>query len=101
MMILIHAFFFFYQDQRIEVFISVIQSKVDIQMQTIDILDLDHLSSLTEGFVAQDIVTIVERAIHAGCCREMALGKRPAPIQKGRSNIKDVCEISPVEGNDL
>ena len=69
-------------------FISVIQSKVDVQMQTIDIIDLDHLASRTEGFVARDIVTIVERAIHAGCSREIALGKRPSPMppsQKGKT----------------
>ena len=39
-------------------------------------------------FVVRDIVTIVERAIHAGCSREIALGKRPSPmplLQKGNT----------------
>ncbi|XP_038050975.1 peroxisome biogenesis factor 1-like isoform X2 [Patiria miniata] len=74
--------------QRIEVFNSAIQSKVEIDLRTFDRIDPDHLAGRMEGYVARDIVTVVERAIHAGCSREMIEG-RPTPPAEPDKQAKD------------
>ena len=67
------------QPQRIEVLNSAIQSKVEIDLRTFDHMDTAPLATRMEGYVARDIVTVVERAIHAGCSRELVEGRLTSP----------------------
>ena len=60
----------------------MINSRVEIDLRTLDHVDLDQLSSKMDGFVAADLVTVTERAVHAGSSREIAQGLRP-PAQDG------------------
>ena len=82
------------QVQRVEVFNSALQSKVEIDLRTFDHVDMDSLTARMEGYVAQDIVTVVERAIHAGCSRELMEGSpRPAPTPQEQPDRIQGCKF--------
>ncbi|XP_022107036.1 peroxisome biogenesis factor 1-like isoform X2 [Acanthaster planci] len=84
------------KSQRVEVLNSAIQSKVEIDLRTFDQIDSDKLAARMEGYVARDIVTVVERAIHAGCCRELVEGRPVLPIEpvkQGKDSVGNADEI--------
>ncbi|XP_041483550.1 peroxisome biogenesis factor 1-like [Lytechinus variegatus] len=60
---------------------SVIHSKVEIDLQTLTQVDPNILSSKMDGFVASDLVTVTERAVHAGSSREISLGHHASRIK--------------------
>ena len=51
-------------------------------------------------FVLREKMTIVERAIHAGCSREIALGKRPSPIPPSQKGTVSFSSLRHVRGRD-
>ncbi|XP_033119787.1 peroxisome biogenesis factor 1-like [Anneissia japonica] len=72
--------------KREEMLSSMIQSKMEIDLQSLDELDLSVLAMKTEGFVARDLMTVLERAIHAACSREMVNGSWPNKANQDSSN---------------
>ncbi|XP_071509592.1 peroxisomal ATPase PEX1-like [Diadema antillarum] len=78
---------------RVSILSSVIHSKVEVSLQTLNQIDLNALSGQMDGYVAADLVTITERAVHAGSAREIAQGQRSAPVtpsQDGQSPSKEI-----------
>ena len=53
------------QEQRKEILVKILNNKVSISDSAMNDLDLDSIALKTEGFVARDLVNIVNRAIHA------------------------------------
>ncbi|XP_070537821.1 peroxisomal ATPase PEX1-like [Ptychodera flava] len=56
---------------RKEILKSVIESKIEVDMRSIDAINMENFGLKTEGFVARDIVTVVERAIHTASGRKL------------------------------
>ncbi|XP_071798247.1 peroxisomal ATPase PEX1-like isoform X1 [Asterias amurensis] len=86
------------KEQRVEVFNSAVRSKVEVDLRTFDHVDAAALMSLMEGYVARDVVTVVERAIHAGCSREMVEGRPrldPTPHERPAQdpNVEEILLI--------
>ena len=83
-----------FQEQRVEVFNSAVRSKVEVDLRTFDHVDAVALMSQMEGYVARDVVTVVERAIHAGCSREMVEGRPrldPTPHERPGNDLILCC----------
>ncbi|XP_033637496.1 peroxisome biogenesis factor 1-like isoform X2 [Asterias rubens] len=86
------------KEQRVEVFNSAVRSKVEVDLRTFDHVDAVALMSQMEGYVARDVVTVVERAIHAGCSREMVEGRPrldPTPHERPAKdpNVEEILLI--------
>ena len=53
------------KDARAGILKAIILSKVSVNQDNVDKLDLNHIAASTEGYVAGDLVNIVDRAIHS------------------------------------
>ncbi|XP_071949385.1 peroxisomal ATPase PEX1-like [Antedon mediterranea] len=60
--------------KREDMLTSMIQNKIEVDLASLEQLDLTDLASRIEGYVAKDMMTVLERAIHAACSREMTDG---------------------------
>ena len=69
-----------HQPDRASLLSSVIHSKVEIDLRTLTQVDVNLLSARMDGFVASDLVTVTERAVHAGSSREISLGLHASRI---------------------
>lgn len=56
------------QEQRFDILRSVIQNKLNTNINRFPELDLHFLARETEGFVARDFTMLVDRALHACAC---------------------------------
>ena len=44
---------------------AILENKTSVKTECIDHLDLDSVAKATEGHVARDLCSVVERAVHA------------------------------------
>lgn len=71
----IHFSFYFkynfktFQEQRKEILCSLVYSKPHISSKTIDTVAWQKIATKTEGYVAQDLDSLVDRATHAAWVR--------------------------------
>ncbi|XP_077987933.1 peroxisomal ATPase PEX1-like [Glandiceps talaboti] len=56
---------------RKEILMSVIEAKTEVDLRSIDVININSVGSRTEGYVARDMVTLVERAIHSASRRKL------------------------------
>ena len=63
---------FYFQEQRAEILQVLLNNKTHVSKDTLQILKFSDIASKTEGYVAQDLNVLVDKATHAAWIR---LGK--------------------------